>query len=45
MTTLQKKRRRKFFSIDQDGKNPFLADYKGKKLVVFFYPKAHQVVH
>lgn len=29
-----------FFGIDQDGKQHQLADYKGKKLVVFFYPKA-----
>ena len=26
---------------DQDGKEHNLADYKGKKLVVFFYPKAN----
>ncbi|MCF8714353.1 thioredoxin-dependent thiol peroxidase [Joostella atrarenae] len=25
---------------DQDGNNVSLADYKGKKLIVFFYPKA-----
>lgn len=30
-----------FFGIDQDGKQHQLADYKGKKLVVFFYPKAN----
>ncbi|UFH46137.1 thioredoxin-dependent thiol peroxidase [Flavobacterium galactosidilyticum] len=29
-----------FSSLDQDGKLHQLADYKGKKLVVFFYPKA-----
>lgn len=29
-----------FSSKDQDGKLHNLADYKGKKLVVFFYPKA-----
>lgn len=29
-----------FFGIDQDGKPHQLEDYKGKKLVVFFYPKA-----
>lgn len=29
-----------FTAIDQDGKSISLSDYKGKKLVVFFYPKA-----
>ena len=29
-----------FTGLDQDGKVHQLADYKGKKLVVFFYPKA-----
>lgn len=29
-----------FKSIDQDGNTISLADYKGKKLVLFFYPKA-----
>lgn len=29
-----------FSGTDQDGKSHQLADYKGKKLVVFFYPKA-----
>lgn len=29
-----------FKAIDQDGKTHTLADYKGKKLVIFFYPKA-----
>lgn len=29
-----------FSAQDQDGKTRKLADYKGKKLVVFFYPKA-----
>ena len=29
-----------FSGIDQDGKKHKLADYAGKKLVVFFYPKA-----
>lgn len=29
-----------FSGIDQDGNTHTLADYKGKKLVVFFYPKA-----
>lgn len=29
-----------FKSIDQDGNPISLSDYKGKKLIVFFYPKA-----
>lgn len=29
-----------FSGLDQNGKEHELADYKGKKLVVFFYPKA-----
>lgn len=29
-----------FKGIDQDGNSHQLSDYKGKKLVVFFYPKA-----
>lgn len=29
-----------FKAVDQDGKTHQLSDYKGKKLVVFFYPKA-----
>ena len=29
-----------FSGTDQNGKTHSLADYKGKKLVVFFYPKA-----
>lgn len=29
-----------FNSIDQDGNPVALSDYKGRKLVVFFYPKA-----
>lgn len=29
-----------FTAKDQDGNDIFLEDYKGKKLVVFFYPKA-----
>lgn len=41
MTTLQKGDKAPDFSgIDQNGKTHTLADYKGKKLVVFFYPKA-----
>lgn len=30
-----------FTAQDQDGNTHTLADYKGKKLVVFFYPKAN----
>lgn len=30
-----------FTSTDQDGNAVSLSDYKGKKLVVFFYPKAN----
>jgi peroxiredoxin Q/BCP len=30
-----------FSSVDQDGNSISLSDYKGKKLVVFFYPKAN----
>lgn len=30
-----------FAGIDQNGKQHTLANYKGKKLVVFFYPKAN----
>ena len=30
-----------FVGIDQDGNEHKLQDYKGKKLVVFFYPKAN----
>lgn len=42
MTTLQKGDKAPNFSgIDQDGKTHKLADYTGKKLVVFFYPKAN----
>jgi len=41
MTTLQKGDKAPNFSgTDQDGKTHKLADYAGKKLVVFFYPKA-----
>lgn len=29
-----------FSAVDQDGNTHTLKDYKGKKLVVFFYPKA-----
>lgn len=42
MTTLQKGDKAPDFSgFDQDNKFHQLADYKGKKLVVFFYPKAN----
>jgi peroxiredoxin Q/BCP len=41
MTTLKKGDKAPVFSaVDQDGKLHKLEDYKGKKLVVFFYPKA-----
>ena len=41
MTTLQKGDKAPDFSaVDQDGKTHSLSDYKGKKLVVFFYPAA-----
>lgn len=42
MTTLYKGDNAPNFSgLDQDGIKHTLADYKGKKLVVFFYPKAN----
>lgn len=42
MTTLKKGDQAPNFSgIDQDGNQHQLADYSGKKLVVFFYPKAN----
>jgi peroxiredoxin Q/BCP len=42
MTTLQKGDKAPQFSAkDQDGVTHSLADYKGKKLVIFFYPKAN----
>lgn len=42
MTTLKKGDPAPQFSgLDQDGNQHQLADYKGKKLVVFFYPKAN----
>jgi peroxiredoxin Q/BCP len=41
MTTLKKGDQAPQFSgVDQDGKSHQLSDYAGKKLVVFFYPKA-----
>ena len=42
MITLKKGDKAPNFSAkDQDGNTHTLADYKGKKLVVFFYPKAN----
>jgi peroxiredoxin Q/BCP len=42
MTTLKKGDKAPQFSgVDQDGTSHKLADYYGKKLVVFFYPKAN----
>jgi peroxiredoxin Q/BCP len=42
MTTLQKGDRAPQFSgKDQDGNIRTLLDYRGKKLIVFFYPKAN----
>jgi peroxiredoxin Q/BCP len=42
MTTLKKgDKAPHFYGLDQDGKPHQLEDYKGKKLVVFFYPKAN----
>lgn len=42
MTTLKKGDKAPDFSAtDQDGNIHTLSDYKGKKLVVFFYPKAN----
>jgi peroxiredoxin Q/BCP len=42
MTTLKKGDQAPQFSgMDQDGNQHQLADYKGKKVVVFFYPKAN----
>lgn len=42
MTTLQKGDKAPDFSgVDQDGITHKLADYAGKKLVLFFYPKAN----
>ncbi|MCM4156076.1 thioredoxin-dependent thiol peroxidase [Gramella sp. AN32] len=41
MTTLKKgDKAPEFNSVDQDGNEAKLTDYKGKKLVMFFYPKA-----
>ena len=41
MTTLQKgDKAPQFEAKDQDGNTIKLADYSGKKLVLFFYPKA-----
>ena len=42
MTNLKKGDKAPNFSVlDQDNKSHKLEDYKGKKLVVFFYPKAN----
>ncbi|MCX6184390.1 MAG: thioredoxin-dependent thiol peroxidase [Flavobacterium sp.] len=42
MTTLKKgDQAPQFSALDQDGKGHTLANYAGKKLVVFFYPKAN----
>lgn len=42
MTTLKKgDNAPQFSALDQDGKTHQLTDYRGKKLVVFFYPKAN----
>jgi peroxiredoxin Q/BCP len=42
MTTLKKGDKAPEFSgVDQDGKKHQLSDYRGKKLVLFFYPKAN----
>lgn len=42
MTTLKKGDAAPNFSaLDQEGKSHSLSDYKGKKLVIFFYPKAN----
>lgn len=42
MNTLQKGDKvPDFTAIDQDGNEILLSDYSGKKLVVFFYPKAN----
>jgi peroxiredoxin Q/BCP len=42
MTTLKKgDPAPNFTSLDQDAKSRQLSDYKGKKLVIFFYPKAN----
>ena len=41
MTTLQiGEKAPNFSSLDQNGNTIKLNDYKGKKLVLFFYPKA-----
>ncbi|MEY2693250.1 MAG: hypothetical protein RIT03_1641 [Bacteroidota bacterium] len=42
MTTLKKgDQAPQFSALDQDGTRHQLADYAGKKLIVFFYPKAN----
>ena len=45
MTTLKKGDKAPEFSgFDQDNKPHSLSDYAGKKLVIFFYPKAYQII-
>ena len=42
MKTLKEGEKVPDFTVkDQDGKDVSLSDYKGKKLIVFFYPKAN----
>jgi peroxiredoxin Q/BCP len=39
MSILEGKKARAFSAIDQDGEKIKLADFKGKKLALYFYPK------
>jgi peroxiredoxin Q/BCP len=39
MTTLNRDQAPQFSGVDEAGKTHTLGDYKGQKLVVFFYPK------
>jgi thioredoxin-dependent peroxiredoxin len=42
MKTLNSKDKAPHFDLkDQDGRNVRLSDFKGKKLFVYFYPKAN----
>ena len=42
MATLEPGNKAPAFSLmDQDGKKVKLADFKGKKLLLYFYPKAN----
>ena len=34
-----------FTTTDQDGKTHTLGDFKGKKVILYFYPKQHLWVH